>query len=131
MSLIIEDYSNSEFELTENESIFIKVFLSNNGCGAETPEALLNDNFSCQCLEDLRELFSGLSNNEIGGYLSSLQEKSVIWLEERDGSICKSNNRMARLTFEPDLYWVDDSYLESLKADVNFYKEVEGARKFL
>lgn len=98
--------------LTKREQEFILKFLKANGCNASTSEDLLEDNFSCQCLEDLEDVFPELSKNQIGGFLSSLQEKNVLWLDERDGSICKSKSRIAMMNFEPDLYWVNDSFLE-------------------
>jgi hypothetical protein len=123
----LESYSNEEYNLTKNEQVFIKVFLSENDCGAKTPEELLEDNFSCQCLEDLEGTFSGLSRNQIGGYLSSLQEKGVLMFEKRQGARANDKNMY---TFEPDLYWVEDSYIESLDADLDFYLDVPGARDF-
>lgn len=113
------NYSNSEFILTEKEINFIQTFIKNNDCGAETPEDLLSDNYSYQCIEDLREDFD-LSNSEIGGLLSSLQEKNVIVIEERDGPIYEGSNRLKRFSYEPDLYWVNESYLESLNPTERF-----------
>lgn len=101
-------------KLTENEKDFLLNFLENNGCGAETPRELLDDNFSCQCIEDLRYIFPNLSNNQIGGYLTSLQEKGVIYLDERDGAVCESSNPIKKLNFEPDLYWVSNEFLEEI-----------------
>lgn len=76
-------YSNKNFSLTLNEEKFIKTFLSENGCGAQTPDDLLSDNFSCQCIEDLNGIMS-LTKNQIGGYLSSLQEKMLSsWKKEK------------------------------------------------
>jgi len=115
----LQNFSNKEFVLTEGEQQFIKKYLDHNDCGATTPGQLLEDNFSCHCIEDLRDIF-GLTNNQIGGYLSSLQEKCVITLEERDGDICKSKNRIIQMNFEANLYWVNDSYLESLDENLSF-----------
>ena len=123
----LDKYSNKEYNLTKNEQVFIKTFLSENGCGAKTPEELLEDNFSCQCLEDLESTFSGLTRNQIGGYLSSLQEKGVLTFEKRQGARANNKNMY---TFEPDLYWVDESYIETLDADLDFYLDVPGARNF-
>ena len=123
----LTEYSTEDFKLTTGEQTFIKVFLSENSCGANTPEGLIDDNFSCQCLEDLEGQFSGLTRNQIGGYLSSLQEKGVLMFEERQGARCTAKNMF---TFEPDLYWVNDSYLASLAQDLDFYAEAEGARAF-
>ncbi len=114
-------YSNSEFNLTENEAKFIKVFLNENGCGAETPLHLLEDNFSCQCIQDLRDVYTSLSNSQVGGYLSSLMEKGVIWVEERDGAVCKYPfGTIQESNFAPDLYWVGDYYLESIDPEIEF-----------
>jgi hypothetical protein len=107
------------YNLTEKEQSFITEFLRNNGCGANTPQDLLADNFSCQSIEDLREV-TGFTNHEIAGLISSLENKSVIWIEERDGAICKSNSRVAQMNFEPDLYWVSEEYLESLPLNEAF-----------
>lgn len=115
------ELSNSEFSLTEGEISFIHKFLSSNTCGAETPEDLINDNHSCQCIEDLYEHFPNLTHNQVGGYLSSLQEKNVLVLEDRDGPICKSKNRVKQMQFEPDLYWVNEYYLKSLPSELRFY----------
>lgn len=73
-------------------------FLKNNSCGAKNSRDLLRDNFSCKCIEDLREAMSKHTKNQIGGFLSSLQEKNVLVLEDRSG--------------ESDLYWVNDSWLK-------------------
>ena len=102
-------------ELTEKELNFFKRFLDYNGCGAKTPKELLEDNFSCQCIEDLRDVFPEVSNNEIGGLLSSLEVKGFLNLEERDGSFCKSKSKAKQMIFEPDLYWASDSVLEELE----------------
>jgi hypothetical protein len=93
--------------LTERETEFITKFLAMNGCGATDAESLLDDNFSCQCLEDLNESMD-LTPNQIGGFLSSLQEKDVIWCEERP----KREG--------PNRYWVNDSFLETLPEDFKF-----------
>lgn len=112
------NYSTTEFKLTENEQTFIKLFLANNGCGATTPEELIDDNYSCQCIEDLNEC-TNYTPSQIAGYLGSLTEKNVIWIEDRDGSVCKSKSRVAQMNFEPDLYWVNESYLESLPKEMS------------
>ena len=96
--------------LTNREQEFVLKFLGATGCGAESCEELLEDNFSCQCVEDLEDVFPELSKNQIGGFLASLQEKGVLQLDERDGPICKSKSAM--MNFEPDLYWKNDSFLE-------------------
>jgi len=127
----MKNYSNTDFTLTEREQSFIKIFLSENGCGAQTPEELIDDNFSCQCGEDLEEIFGSLSRNQVGGFLSSLQEKQVIWKEERDGDFCKSSNRATQMNFEPNLYWVNDSYIESLPSELDFYENEALARELL
>lgn len=114
-------YSTKDYKLTDNEQDFIQKFLYNNGCGAETPSELLGDNYSCQCIEDLREEMTDLSPNQIGGYLASLQEKGVLTLDERMGPICEVGaSRMKRFQFEPDLYWANEDYLEQLDPDLDF-----------
>jgi len=114
------NYTNNDYNLTDKEQGFIKIFLSENGCGAQTPSILLGDNFSCQCIEDLNELFSGLTKNQIGGFLSSLQEKGVLMLDKRDGPIFTKKNMW---TFEPDLYTAEEGYLQSLPGDLDFYDD--------
>jgi len=114
------NYSTTEFNLTPKEESMVKYFLENNECGAKTAGELLDDNYSCKCIEDLREDLL-LSNNEIGGLLSSLQEKNVIYLDDRDGPIYEGTSRIAFMNFEPDLYWISESYLESLDSDAEFY----------
>ena len=116
---MLSNYSNEDYNLTKKETAFIKMFLNENGCAAVSPENLLCDNFSCQCIEDIRE-WSSLSANVVGGLLSSLQEKGVLMYEERGGAICKSTNYATQMNFEPDLYWVEDCYLESLDPELEF-----------
>jgi hypothetical protein len=106
--------------LTTKEAEFIRLFLDNNGCCARTASELLEDNFSCQCIDDLRELMTDKSNNEIGGLLASLQEKGVIWVDERDGAVCESKNRAEQMMFEPDLYWADEDFLKNLDPHTEF-----------
>ena len=113
--------------LTKREQEFISEFLNDNGCGAATSIELLEDNFSCQCLEDLQEVFPKLSKNQIGGFLSSLQQKDVLWVDERDGDYCKSKSRVKQMTFEPNLYWVNDSFLEELNPIWKFNTKYEEA----
>jgi hypothetical protein len=108
-------YSNENYNLTEKECDFIQKFLENNGCGASTPGELLSDNFSCQTIEDMEDF--GYSKHQVAGLISSLIEKQVIFVEDRDGPKANKKNFM---TFEPDLYWVDDNYLESLDENLKF-----------
>jgi hypothetical protein len=108
-----------EVILTEKEQKFMAEFLKSNGCGAKTPSQLLNDNFSCQCWEDLRE-FKDFTNRQIPGLISSLNKKGVIFLDERDGKICKSKNKEKQWNFLPDLWWVSEEYLKSLEQDKEF-----------
>lgn len=98
-------------ELTANEKTFVYAFLAYNDCGAQTPESLLRDNHSCQCMENLEELFPMLNSKQIGGYLSSLIQKEVISLEERD------DNPFERL---PDLFWINDEFLEGMDQTFNW-----------
>lgn len=113
-------FSTSEFQLTEKEQEFIRRYLAINGCGATNPEELLCDNYSCQCIEDLRDEFSDIGVRSMSGLLSSLEEKGVFYIERRDGLECTSKNRVAQFNFEPDLYWVNEMYLESLPENVTF-----------
>jgi len=106
--------------LTEKEQKLVSVFLSYNECGATTPEELLEDNYSCQCIDDLRDI-TDFSNNELGGLLSSLQEKGILQLEERKGATLPKNaTRSQMMNFEPDLYWVNDSFIETLPEEMVF-----------
>lgn len=95
------------FNLTNNEQKFINAQLKNNGCGAETAESLLVDNYSCQSMKDYREILPNLSDTQIGGYLSSLENKNVLY---RDEDEWRGNT----------LWWVSDSYLESLEPTAKF-----------
>jgi len=98
-------------ELTANETTFLNAFLDYNDCGAETPASLLNDNHSCQCMEDLQELFPMLNKKQIGGYLSSLIQKEVVSLEERDDYFHQKF---------PDLFWVNDEFLQEMDQEFNW-----------
>lgn len=95
------------FNLTNNEQKFINTHLKNNGCGAETAESLLADNYSCQSMEDYREIMTDLNDKQIGGYLSSLEEKGVIWRDDDNIGV-------------PTLWWVSEAYLESLEPTAKF-----------
>ena len=86
-------------KLTTREQDFIITFLKENDCNAKSTEDLLEDNHSCQCMLDLRNINPSLSNNEIAGFVSSLIEKGVLSKEERSDEV--------------DLYWVTDSFLEN------------------
>jgi len=106
--------------LTEKETIFIKTYLQSNECGAKTPSDLLADNYSCQTIQDIREMFIGdFTPKQISGLLSALEQKGIIWVDERDGrNVPKS--RFAAMNFEPDLFWVSETFLEELPADTKF-----------
>lgn len=116
----LTELATNNTPLTENETRFIQEFLASNECGATTPSELIEDNFSCLCIEDLRKFDCVKSPKHLSGTLSSLLEKGVIWLDERDGIEYKGNNRVKEMTFEPDLYWVSDAYLGELREDLNF-----------
>lgn len=96
--------------LTKREKEFLLEFLKNNDCGAKSSEDLLEDNYSCQCIENLQDVYPELSKNQIGGFLSSLQEKGVLWIEDNRGTdyncITLKKEKLA------DLYWVSDNFLE-------------------
>lgn len=115
----LQSYSTEEFKLTEGEQEFISKMLRANGCFASNPDELLEDNFSCQTIEDFRKI-TDLSKNQIAGYISSLNEKNVIAIEERDGVSYTGPSKIIQMDFEPDLYWVTDDYLESLPAELKF-----------
>ena len=102
------------YDLTENEQYFIIRFLANNGCGAENADSLLGDNYSCQSMEDFKELFKNISDQQIGGYLSSLEQKGVIWADEREGEMCMAGDSL------PNLWWANEDYLEALNPNWNF-----------
>ena len=113
-------FSNVEYQLTTKEENFIGRYLGLNNCGATSPEELLSDNYSCQCIEDLRDEFSDIGVHSMSGLLSSLIEKGVLYLDKRDGLECKSKNPLVQYNFEPDLYWVNECYLETLAPEVTF-----------
>jgi len=96
--------------LTLKERNFILKFLNNNDCGASSSEELLDDNFSCQTIQDLRKIMPELSINQIGGFLSSLQDKGVLILEDDRGY--EVNPRTRKREKLLDLYWVDEDFLE-------------------
>ncbi len=106
--------TTTTYNLTENEQYFIIRFLANNGCGAETADSLLGDNYSCQSMEDFNELFENLSDQQIGGYLSSLEQKGVIWADEREGEMCMAGDSL------PNLWWATEDYLEALNPNWSF-----------
>ena len=106
--------TTTTYNLTENEQYFIIRFLANNGCGAENADHLLGDNYSCQSMEDFNELFEDLTDQQIGGYLSSLEQKGVIWADERIGEMCMAGDSL------PNLWWASDYYLESLNPNWSF-----------
>jgi len=97
--------------LTKREQEFLLEFLKNNGCGAQSSEELLDDNYSCQAVEDLREIMSDLSPNQIGGFLSSLQERGILYIEDDRGSEVDFKTRKRKKL--PDLYWVSGDFLEN------------------
>jgi len=105
---------NTTYNLTTNELAFINTHLNNNGCGAETAESLLGDNYSCLSMEDYREIMPNLKDSQIGGYLSSLEDKGVLWRDD-DG--------LSRGV--PILWWADEDYLESLNPTENFSDTVK------
>ena len=117
-------YSTKNYQLTEKEEAFIKAFLASNGCGAGTPEVLLGDNFSCKCMEDLtEELEETYSPHEIAGFISSLESKGVLNIEDERGDEIVHTKRGLKRKKLPDLYWVNKYYLEELDADLDFYAE--------
>jgi len=127
---MLKDYSSESYPLTVNEQRFIKGFMGENGCGAKTPGDLLNDNYSWQCIEDLRTNMKDLSNRQIAGYLSSLQDKGVLGVEVRDGKVfestCKNEEdlKVLRDNFEADLYWVLEEYLTTIPSNLQFAEVV-------
>ena len=106
--------NNNKYDLTENEQFFMIKFLANNGCGAENADDLLGDNYSCQSMDDFNELFSDLLDQQIGGFLSSLEQKGVIWADNREGEMCMAGDLL------PNLWWATESYLESLNLNWSF-----------
>jgi len=114
-------FSNVDFTLTVKEQKFIQLFLANNGCAANNAETLLVDNFSCQCMEDFDDgLFEDYSIHSVSALLGSLEKKAVIFCDVRSGKRCKSTNSTTQFNFEPDLYWVTESYLKSLNPETKF-----------
>ena len=104
--------------LTEREQEFIKKYLMMNDCGAETASDLLADNYSCQTMEELICTFDDLSIKQISGFISSLQHKGVLYLDDNRGTDYDVFNKKASKL--PDLYWVSDSFLEVLPQEKNF-----------
>ena len=102
------------YNLTLNEKFFITKFLANNDCGAENADTLLGDNFSCQSMDDFKLLFKDLTEQQIGGYLSSLEQKGVIWADNREGEMCMAGDSL------PNLWWATEDYLESLNPNWSF-----------
>jgi len=97
--------------LTKREQEFLLEFLKSNDCGARSSEDLLQDNYSCQCIEDLREIMPYLSTNQIGGFLSSLQEKGILYIEDDRGY--DFNVLTQKREKLPNLYWIGDDFLEN------------------
>tara|TARA_R100001244_G_C5114123_1_gene121879 strand:+ start:224 stop:640 length:417 start_codon:yes stop_codon:yes gene_type:complete len=114
----------SNYKLNENEQFFMIRFLANNGCGAQTPDSLLGDNYSCQSMEDFNELFENLSDQQIGGYLSILEQKGVIYADERIGEgghfVKKGKNVIFVEEDLPTLWWATEDYLEGLNPNWKF-----------
>lgn len=106
----MSDYTNDEYDLTVGEQLFVRQALIENGCGAETPDELIDDNMACMRVLDFRKAFPKLTKNQINGYIASLQVKGVLYFEKR-------------MPFDHDLYWVDNGYLKSLPRDLNFDDE--------
>jgi DNA-binding MarR family transcriptional regulator len=95
----------TQFNLTNLETILINTQLQENGCCAETAEELLGDNFSCISMRDFREN-TKLTSQTIGGGLSSLEKKGVIWRDDdQEDNI---------------LWWVTEDYLESMNPTQKF-----------
>ena len=104
----------TQFKLTPTEQQIIIAQLNSNGCNAKTAEDLLVDNYSCASMSDYREIvpfFSKYRNvftdQQIGGYLSSLEKKDIISRDEdADRGIT--------------LWWITDNYLKSLSPSTKF-----------
>jgi len=96
--------------LTKKEQEFILKFLNNNNCSANSSIDLLEDNFSCQAIDELRDIMPELTSNQIGGFLASLETKNVLMLEEDRGY--EYNPFTKKKEKLPDLYWIEDSFLE-------------------
>lgn len=78
----------NSYELTEKENNFVNVMLHVNRTGNDAWKSLVYDNFSFVDTNDLKPIGN---KKVIAGLISSLVEKEVIEIEERDG--------------ESDLYW--------------------------
>ena len=61
-----------------------------------------------------KELFKNISDQQIGGYLSSLEQKGVIWADEREGEMCMAGDSL------PNLWWATEDYLEAINPNWNF-----------
>lgn len=95
-------------KLTEKENSFLMQFLEANDCGANTPNDLLLDNHSCHSMENLTDIMQE-TPQEIRGYISSLEEKGIMTIEDDRAKGFPSGEKLA------DLYWVNDSFLEEMK----------------
>lgn len=89
------------YDITDLEQQLITAFLEANGCGAETPKELLEDNFSCQSMQEINFLGRNLgwTKKKTAGVLSSLLVKGVIIFDEDPD--------------EPN-YWANVEYLETI-----------------
>lgn len=113
----VQKYSTDDISLSPGEAIFVEKWLQHTDNGANTPAELLNDNFSCKAFQDFRELFDELSDARIKGYISSLEKKCILMIEDDRGYEYNPGFKREKL---PDLYWINDSYLEKLPQDLSF-----------
>jgi len=106
------------YQLTTKEKLFMIRFLSANECGANTPDDLLGDNYSCLAYEDIQNFNRHLNDNQIGGFLSSLEQKGCIYRENDNPDLSAKEKEM--YGFPPILWWASTDYLESLHGEWSF-----------
>jgi len=87
--------------LTMNEKTILDYMLKNNGCGARSTVDLIEDNYSYQSIADLKNVIEGFNKHQLGGVLSSMLQKGILSLDERDDDC--------------DLFFINDTWLETHK----------------
>jgi hypothetical protein len=68
--------------LTKNEQNFVNTFAKENWTGCETWSDLTHDNGTTWVLPKVFSFFPNLTESQVGGYLSSLEKKGVMFHED-------------------------------------------------
>ena len=97
-------------KLTPLEKQLLLHMLKENCSCAKTPDELYQDNMSCHDMESFHDRFPEYTAYHIGGILSSLIQKKVVYLMERDD--------------DTDLFWVNDNYLLTLPQEETWSLEL-------